>query len=164
VSIGVGARRLHAHSVKRTAVMQIVPRLAPLGRVELIMTRPADGVATDDNFRNYPKSKRRNKMIRRSVCVPLETNVDPFVRPAEWDQATNSGTSANVRFLEANPALSAAVLAGRDRRVASGCQCVLSTPQAAWRERQLSVRPVTELSPALTQAVMRRTPARPTEI
>ena len=57
--------------------MQIVPRLATLGRVELIMTRPADEVATDDNFRNYPKSERRNKMTRRSVCVPLETNVDP---------------------------------------------------------------------------------------
>ena len=62
--------------------MQIVPRLATLGRVELMMTRPADVVATDDNFRNYLKSKRRSKMTERSVRVPLDTNVDPFVRAA----------------------------------------------------------------------------------
>ena len=44
VSIGVGARRLHAHRVQRTAVMQIVANLETLGRVELMMTRPAEVV------------------------------------------------------------------------------------------------------------------------
>jgi hypothetical protein len=42
--------------------MQIVPRLATLGWVELMMTRPADVVAADGNSRNYPKSKCRSKM------------------------------------------------------------------------------------------------------
>jgi hypothetical protein len=45
--------------------MQIVPRLATLGRVELMMTRPADVVAADDNFRNYLKSRCRGKVPRR---------------------------------------------------------------------------------------------------
>jgi hypothetical protein len=47
-------------------------------------------------------------MTGRSVCVPLDTNVDSFVRPDEWDQATDSGACANGRFLEANPAPSTA--------------------------------------------------------
>jgi hypothetical protein len=41
--------------------LRIVPRLATLGRVELMMTRPADVVAADDKFRNYPKSKGREQ-------------------------------------------------------------------------------------------------------
>ena len=53
--------------------MQIVPRLATLGQVELMMTRPADVVAVDGNFRNYLKSKSRSKMTWGSVCVPLDT-------------------------------------------------------------------------------------------
>jgi hypothetical protein len=32
-------------------------------------------VATDDNFRNYPKSKCTSKMTRRSACMPLDSNV-----------------------------------------------------------------------------------------
>jgi hypothetical protein len=47
-------------------------------------------------------------MTGRSVCVALDTNVDSFVRPDEWDQATDSGACANGRFLEANPAPSTA--------------------------------------------------------
>jgi hypothetical protein len=61
--------------------MQIVLRLATLGRVELMMMRLANVVAADDNFCNYRKSKCKRKMTRRSVCVPLDTNVDRFVSP-----------------------------------------------------------------------------------
>jgi hypothetical protein len=46
VSIGVGARRLHAHRVNKTAIMQIVACLAMLGRLDLMMTRPAESGAS----------------------------------------------------------------------------------------------------------------------
>jgi hypothetical protein len=55
-------------------------------------------------------------MTGRSVYVPLDTNVDSFVRRTAWDQATDSGTCANDRFLKANPAPSTAGLGRIARR------------------------------------------------